>query len=375
MHHIMQKRSIDVIIGDEGILPTTQLAQKRPAKPAQPVAAPLTSSPPESGAERAARLLLSLGPDQAAVILREMNPDEVDRVVQEMIRIRSITADEKRAILDEFHAMVEEFEPPVRGGIENTTDLLVRSLGETKAQEILSRVNRRDVRSDFAFLEQIDPNLLATVLAAEHPQVSAMALASIHPRTAAGVLRLFPEDLRAVVSLRIARASKTHPEALERVATVLRDKFEKRKDEIYSEVGGADTLATILNHMDRSLEDTILKKLELDAPEVLDVVRDRLYTFEELSDLTPKEMRTVVSHINDDELMATALRGVPDDLRRVFFNSLSQNRAADVLEEMDRRGPISLREIHEARSYILGVARKLDEEGKIVIKKTKDEYI
>jgi len=365
----MQKRSVDVIIGDEGILPANQLAQKK-TKPA-----PAVALPPETGAERAARLLLSLGPDQAAVILREMDGAEVDRVVQEMIRIRSITADEKRRILDQFHAMVEEFEPPVRGGIENTTDLLVRSLGETKAQEILSRVNRRDIRSDFAFLEQIDPNLLATVLSAEHPQVSAMALASIHPRTAAGVLRLFPEDLRAVVSLRIARASKTHPEALERVATVLRDKFEKRKDEIYSEVGGADTLATILNHMDRSLEDTILRKLEEDAPEVLDVVRDRLYTFEELSALTPKEMRVVVSHINDDELMATALRGVPEDLRRSFFNSLSQNRAADVLEEMDRRGPISLREIHEARSYILGVARKLDEEGKIVIKKTKDEYI
>jgi flagellar motor switch protein FliG len=365
----MQKRSIDVLISDEGILPTNPVPQmKRPAQ--TPV--PPTS---DSGATRAAKLLLSLGPDQASVILREMEPAEVEKVVSEMIRIRSITATEKKSILGEFHAIVEDFDPPVRGGIDSATDLLVRSLGEQKAGEILSRVNRRDVRNDFAFLEGIDPNLLSTVLSAEHPQVVAIALASIHPRTAASVLRSFPDELRAAVSLRIAKTSKTHPDALEKVARVLREKFEKRKDEIYSEVGVADTLATILNHMDRDLEDNILKELETAAPDLLTTVKEKLYTFEELIALTPKEMRLLASQINDDSILACALRGAGEDMRRMFFNNLSQNRAADILEEIDRRGPISLREIHEARGFILSAARRLDDEGRIVIKKSKEEYV
>lgn len=379
----MQRRSIDVIISDEGILPTNQVPTRKPVKAnagsaaqtATAQAAARAHAESEPGATRAAKLLLSLGPDQAAVILKEMDPGEVERVVAEMIRIRTISSQERKAILDQFHAIVEEFEPPVRGGLESATDLLVRSLGEEKAGEILAKLNRHDVRQDFAFLEQIDSNLLATVLASEHPQVTAIALASIHPRTAAAVLRLLPEEHRAAVSLRIAKTSKTHPEALEKVARVLREKFEKRKDEIYSEVGGANTLATILNHMDRDLEEDILRKLETEAPDLLGTVKERLYTFEELLGLAPKEMRLLASAVNDDHLIATALRGAGDEMTRHFFNSLSHNRAADILEEIDRRGPISLREIHEARGFILSIARKLDEDGKIVIKKTKEEYV
>ncbi len=375
----MQKRSIDVLISDEGILPANPVPARKPAAEvrARPLPGAPSAKPPsaETGAAKAARLLLSLGPDQASVILREMQPEEVEKVVSEMIRIRSITGEEKKAILNEFHAIVEEFEPPVRGGLESATDLLVRSLGEEKAGEIISRVNRRDVRNDFTFLEQIDPNLLSTVLGGEHPQVIAIALASIHPRTAASILRSFSDELRAAVSLRIAKTSKTHPEALEKVARVLREKFEKRKDEIYSEVGGADTLATILNHMDRDLEDNILKDLETKAPDLLSTVKEKLYTFEELLNLSPKEMRLLASQINDDGILACALRGAGEDMRRLFFNNLSHNRAADILEEIDRRGPISLREIHEARGFILAAARRLDDEGRIVIKKTKEEYV
>ncbi len=351
------RNSVDFTIDDNGIIPVTSGAEKK------------------SGARRAARFLLALGPDQASQILKELDDNEIRQVAQEMTLIDHLTAREKRLILEEFSEMAGDVDEPVRGGRKKAHEILSAGIGEERAHEILERLNRGDLKKDFEFLERIDPPALAAALSAEHPQVAAVALSSINPRIAASVMKNFSPALRSDIALRIAKTSRTHPEAVLRVARVLREKFEKRSDEVYSETGGAETLANILNHMDRNTEDGILNLLGTQAPEVLDTVRGMLYTFEELMQLIPKEMRILLSKVNDDQIVSSALRGAGEEIRRHFFNSLSQNRAADILEEMDRRGPISLREINEARAYIVSVARKLDEDGAIVIKKTKDEWV
>ncbi len=328
-----------------------------------------------TGARRAAKLLLALGPEQAAAVLREMDPAELEGLINEMARVRTISADEKKDILEEFGRELETFDPPVRGGIDQAREFLRKGLGDDQAQEILSRLDRRDLQRDFSFLEQIEPTLLAQALMAEHPQVSAVALSYMNPKTAANILKHLHPERRADIAKRIAVTSRTHPDAVHRVAKVLRDKFEKRNEEIYSDTGGADALANILNHMDRSTEDEILKTLDEKSPDLYRDVRERLYTFEELINLEVREMRMLLSTVNDDYILAAALRGAGEELRRHFFNGLSQNRAADILEEMEVRGPISIREINEARSYVLRIARRLEEEGSVVIKKQREEYI
>lgn len=331
----------------------------------------------DEGARKAARLLLALGPDQAATILKELSESEIEKLVVEMAAIKRLTADEKKQILTEFEKNARDsMDEPVRGGTEAAKEILYRGVGQAKADEILSRLGRQDLKKDFNFLEQIEPELLAAALVEEHPQVAAVALSFMHPRSAALVLKSMPEEKRNPVALRIAKTSTTHPDAVQRVAQVLRQKLEKRKgDAIFSQAGGAETLANILNHMDRRSEDGILGILGSEAPDVFESVKDRLYTFEELADLSQKEMRYLMSRIDDDLLIASALRGAGEEIRLAFFNAVSQNRAADILDEMDRRGPLSLKEINEARSYILSIARRLDDDGSLVIKKEKDEYI
>ncbi|MCB1319437.1 MAG: flagellar motor switch protein FliG, partial [Leptospiraceae bacterium] len=129
------------------------------------------------------------------------------------------------------------------------------------------------------------------------------------------------------------------------------------------------------NYMDRQEEDDILGMLGSSEPDIFEDVKERLYTFEELTGLDSKEMRLLIARVDDDSLLATALRGAQEDVRRHFFNSMSQNRAADILEEMDHRGPLTVREINDARTFVLNIARRLDEEGTILIKKEKEEYI
>ena len=363
---------VDFVISDTGI----EKKNPVPAQISRKTDLPASSLPiQEKGATRAAKLLLALGPDKSANILKEMNENEIENLVNEMLNIRSISADEKKQILDEFRQRVDHFDPPVTGGIDRTREILIQGLGDVKAEEILSKMTRNDLKHDFEFLEQIEPPSLAAALSLEHPQTTAVALSFIQPKIAAAVLKHLPEDQRTEIALRIAKTSKTHPDAVQSVAKVLREKFEKRKGEIYSEIGGAETLANILNHMDRGMEDDILNILGDKTPDILEEVKEMLYTFEELTSLDQKEMRLLLSRINYDILIASALRGAGEELKRHFYNSVSQNRAADILDEMDRRGPLSLREINEARSYIVNIARRIDEEGSIVIKKEKEEYV
>lgn len=348
----------------------------RPVPPASP--APRTPGDlfgTRDGSNRAARLLLALGPDQAATILKNLEPGEIEKLAIEMAQIDHISADEKREILEYFDTVVKDFDEPVRGGIDQAKKILELSHGEDVANEIIGRLSQRDLFRDFEFLERIDPPVLSAALSQEHTQIAAVALSFLKPRIAAAVMRNLPNEFRSEVAMRIAKTSRIHPEAVQRVARVLREKFEKRTAEIYSEIGGADTLANILNHMDRSEEDEILDVLGGAAPKIVEDVRERLYVFEELVNLDHREMRLLITEIGDDLLLAAGLRGAGEEIRRHFFNSMSQNRAADILEEMDRRGPLSVKEINEARSYVLTVARRLDEEGALVIKKEKDEYI
>ena len=362
-----QKR-VDFVISDQGI-------SRGATGPTTPTSATDAAERGMTGARRAARLLLALGPEEAASVLREMQPADLESLITEMARVRSISPKEKHAILEEFGRTLETFEPPVRGGLDQAREFLKKGLGDEAAQEILSRLDRRDLQRDFTFLEQIEPSLLAQALMAEHPQVAAVALSYMVPKTAASVLKHLHPDRRSDIARRIAVTSRTHPDAVHRVAKVLRDKFERRNEEIYSDTGGADALANILNHMDRSTEDEILKTLDEKSPDLYKDVRERLYTFEEVINLDVREMRVLLSTVNDDVILAAALRGVGEELRRHFFNGLSQNRAADILEEMEVRGPISIREINEARGYVLRIARRLEEEGTLVIKKQREEYI
>lgn len=336
----------------------------------------MTNSPKESkGANRAAKLMLALGVEQAAEVLKQLESSELELLVREMSKIESIDAQERDALLKEFKEFITENKAGLRGGVKEARKFLEAGLGHSATEKIMRRINHRDLYTDFAFLETIEPQALASVLSQEQAQVVAVALSYLKPKTAAEIMRYLPAKFRSEVALRIAKATKIRPESLQNVTQVLREKFEKREQESYSEVGGAQSLAQILNYMEREHESNILHSIEGDAPSIVEEVKEHLYTFEELLILSHKEVRLLIARIGDDVLLATALRGLHQDLRMHFFNSMSQNRATDILDEIERRGPVHIKEIQEARSYILSIARKMDEEGSIRIKKDKEEYI
>ncbi|MBE7411186.1 MAG: flagellar motor switch protein FliG [Leptospiraceae bacterium] len=329
-----------------------------------------------SGSKKAALLLLSLKKEEAAKVLSHLDDKMIEEVVVEMSKIRSVSKVEKESILAEFQFEISRISGELVGGIEKAREILTYSrLGESKAEEIIGKISKKDIEKDFDFFNSVDHIVLSSLLAHEAPQTIAVTLSFLQPKVAALVLKNFPEDLQAKIAMKLAITSKTHPDAISEIAKTLKKKYEARDKSELSEAGGAQSLANILNHMDKNLEDKILRDLTENSPELAGQVREKLYSFEDIFNLDNKEMRILINRIGNNELFALALRGAGDELKKHFFGAMSQNRAYDIVEEMESKGRVTLREIQEARNSILFTARNLEEENLIIIKKGKEEYI
>ncbi|WCL48072.1 flagellar motor switch protein FliG [Leptospira sp. GIMC2001] len=328
-----------------------------------------------TGARKSALLLLSLSKEDAAEILKHLDDKSLEAVILEMSKIRYVSKKEKEEILSEFHTSVSDISQESRAGEEVAKELLEGTIGKDRAQVILSKLSSKSIDSDFAYLNDIDPTTLYGLLHTEAPQTIAVTLSFLDPKKAANVLKIFPSDLQAKIAYRLANTSKTHPDAIREIARIIKKRYEARDSHEYSESGGTEALANILNHMEKGLEDVILRELEENSPDLADQVRDKLYTFEDLMALDKKEMRVLINRLQNDETISIALRGSSNEMKDLFFSAMSQNKAYDIIDSMDMRGKVTLREINESRSTILNLARRLEDDGLIIFKKTKEEYI
>jgi flagellar motor switch protein FliG len=325
----------------------------------------------KQGKERAAKLLIALGPEQASLILKELSEEEIQILVEEMLKIKRISEKEKKEILKEFYESLND-ESIYTTGKEEATKILEKTFNNSpqKIEEIIKKAENRDLQKELQFLENYDPKIVVSLLQDEHPQIIAAILSLLRPAFTAQLIKLFSPELRKEIVFRIAHSASFIPDILEKAIEQLKYKLTKKTNEIYSESGGIQTVVSILNHLDRKYENELLEFLEETDPELLERIKSRLYTFEELEKLEFEELRILLSKI-DAKIIATALLGMPDDFKRSFFNALSQNKASDVLFEMDILSNIPVKKIQEARNYILKQAKLLDEEGIIIIKKEK----
>lgn len=326
------------------------------------------------GARKAALFLMSLGKDEAAKVMAHLDDKLIEDIIQEMSKIRSVSRIEKEAVLNEFKTTIDETKLDEKGGIETAKEILMKSVGTQKASEILKKIDRKDVVNEFEFLNEVEPKIIHSLIAGEAPQTIAITLAYVSPKTAAEVLKHFPTEQRAQIALKLATTTKTNQEAVLEIAKALKRRYETRDNNELTDAGGAQSLANILNHLDKDIEDVILHNLQDQSPDIAHQVKEKLYAFEDILNLEPKEMRTLLAKISND-LLSFALRGAGDEIKRHFFASMSQNRASDIIEEMELRGKVTLREINQARSDILKITRRLEEQDLIVLKKKKDDYI
>jgi flagellar motor switch protein FliG len=72
-------------------------------------------------------------------------------------------------------------------------------------------------------------------------------------------------------------------------------------------------------------------------------------------------------------VLATALKGASEDLRNHFFKCMSSRAVEMMKEDMEALGPLRSRDVNAAQQEVVTTARRLEGEGKMVLKSEQGE--
>jgi flagellar motor switch protein FliG len=340
-------------------------------------AAPRRQSANMSGVRKAAVLLVAVGEEPAKEILRVLPEADVQLLTEELTDLRGITPEMSSEIMEEFWQLLETQNYMVHGGLDYASRLLIETFGKERAEDLLSLVRRSQeaAQGNLAKLQQTDPQQLGKLLDSEHPQTIALVLAHLDPRRASMVLDNLSEEHKVVSIERLAEMRQFSPEMAQKVAHILHRRLESVGDTARKSYSGFKAVADLLNQLNAEEAKKILETIEDGQPELALSIRNLMFTFEDLVTVPPATIREIVSGV-DKRQLALALRGANDELRAQIFKSMS-SRAVDMLkEDMEVLGPVRSREVAQAQHEILNLARRLEAEGKVVLKlETGDEML
>jgi len=82
-----------------------------------------------SAKQKAAVLLISLGPNVSAQILKHLNEEEIEKLTLEIANQRKLTQEQKDKVIHEFHEMCLAKEYLSSGGLEYARDILEKRWG------------------------------------------------------------------------------------------------------------------------------------------------------------------------------------------------------------------------------------------------------
>jgi flagellar motor switch protein FliG len=322
-----------------------------------------------SGARKAAVLLVAVGEELAKEILRALPEQDVQRITEELADLRGITPDISSEIIEEFWEVLETQNFMVHGGLDYASRLLVETFGKERADDLLSLVRRSQeaAQGNLAKLQRTDPQQLGKLLDAEHPQTIALVLAHLDPKRASMVLDNLSEEHKVVSIQRLAEMRQFSPEMAQKVAHILHRRLESMGDTARKSYSGFKAVADLLNRLNAEESKKILESIEDGQPELALNIRNLMFTFDDLITVPPATIREIVSGV-DKRQLAMALRGANEDLRAQIFKAMSSRAVEMLKEDMEVLGPVRSREVAQAQQEILNLARRLEAEGKVVLK-------
>lgn len=319
-----------------------------------------------NGVQKAAILLITLGPERSADIFKHLKEEEIEELTLEIANTRSVSPQVKEDILNEFYQVCLAQQYIAEGGIGYAKELLDKALGQEKAQEVISKLTASLQVRPFEFVRKTDPSQLLNFIQDEHPQTIAMILSYLTAAQAAMVLGALPPEKQADVAKRIAMMDRTSPDVIKEVERVLERRLSSLVNQDYTIVGGVDAIVNILNTVDRSTEKHIMESLEIEEPELADEIRKKMFVFEDILLLDDRAIQRVLRDVENSDL-GIALKGANEDVQNAIFNNLSKRLAAMIKEDMEFMGPVRMKDVEEAQQKIVSVIRKLEDAGEIVI--------
>ena len=319
-----------------------------------------------SGVQKAAILLIALGPEKSSLIFKHLKEDEIEELTLEIANTRSITPQLKDDVINEFYEVCLAQQYIAEGGIGYAKELLEKALGAEKAMDVIGKLTASLQVKPFEFVRKADASQILNFIQDEHPQTIALILSYLAPSQSSLILSALPPDRQADVARRVATMDRTSPDVIKEVERVLETQLSSLVNQDYTVIGGVDAVVEILNTVDRGTEKHIMETLEIEDPELADEIRRKMFVFEDILLLDDRAIQRVLRDVENSDL-AIALKGSTEQVQNAIFNNLSKRLAAMIQEDMEFMGPVRMKDVEEAQQKIVNIIRKLEDSAEIII--------
>ncbi|MBU5437711.1 flagellar motor switch protein FliG [Tissierella sp. MSJ-40] len=327
-----------------------------------------------TGKEKAAILLIALGPQKSAEIFKHLNEDEMEELTLQIANMRMVSPEEKQQVIEDFYQICLAQEYISEGGINYAKEVLERALGADKAVDIINKLTSSLHVRPFEFIRKADPNQLLNYIQNEHPQTIALILSYLSPAQSAQILSSLSQEKQADVTRRIAIMDRTSPEVVKEIERVLESKFSNILSQDFTTTGGVQAVVDILNSVDRGTEKYIMEELDIKDAELSEEIRRRMFVFEDIITLDNRSIQRIIREI-DNSQWAIALKGASEEVKELIFSNMSKRLVEMIKEDIEFMGPVRIRDIEDAQQNIVNVIRKLEEDGEIITPRGGDEII
>jgi len=319
-----------------------------------------------TGIERAAVLLLSLEQETASLMLKQLDDVTMEEVSRELAGVGGVDRSVREAVVREFYSIVLAQGWIAEGGLDYASALLRQSADPATADRIIQQIAQQVQQTPFSFLQKADSDHLLTFIQDEHPQTIALIVSHLAHQKSAEILGGLPTQKQIEVIKRIANMEQTNPEVIKEVERGLESRLSSMLSQRMEKTGGVDTVAEMLNLVDRSTEKGILEGLETEDPDLVESIRRLMFVFEDILLVNDKGIQAVLKEIDNDEL-ALALKTASDELKEKVFNNMSERAMELIKEDMEYMGPVRVSDVEAAQQRIVDVVRRLEEAGEIII--------
>ncbi|MGI1671210.1 MAG: flagellar motor switch protein FliG [Neptuniibacter sp.] len=316
--------------------------------------------------EKAAILLISLGEADAAEILKHMGPKEVQMIGEAMAQLNNVPQSKVETVVGDFMGVVSD-----QTGIGINNDVYIRSmlnqaLGEEKAKTLLDRILMSTNTSGLDTLRWMEPRQIAEIIRYEHPQIQAVVVAYLEPDAAAGVLGCFDDKQRLDILMRVAALDRIQPQALQELNDILERQFAGASGASSATLGGIKSAADIMNFIDSSIEAELMDGIKESDENMANTISDLMFVFENLQDVEDIGIQAILREVSTDVLVV-ALKGADVSLQEKVFRNMSKRAAELLRDDLEAKGPVRVSEVEEAQKEVLTIARRLADEGEIIL--------
>jgi flagellar motor switch protein FliG len=322
------------------------------------------------GASRAAVVLLAVGAESAANVLRQMTPFEVQRLSGKMAVVRSLSRDLVLQVLRQFKDVTENNSQVAFDTDSFMQNMLTKAMGAEGASDLLGRLESTLDMSGIETLKRMESDVLYEMIKNEHPQIIATVMVFLEPSQAASVLKLFADELRNELILRIALLEKVQPAALKELNEVMSRSAGPDADFRRSTVGGVVPTAEILNMLSGGLDKEALNTIRNFNVELADAIQEKMFVFEDFNDIEDRSLQTLLLEVPQDTLIV-ALKGASPKLREKLFKNMAKRAADGVREDLETRPPVKVQEVEEMQKEVIRIARALADEGRMIMERGK----